>query len=156
MAISLFIYLLSIVCWLGGMVFFTIITAQSIFAVLGAADAGKVVSAIFPRYYLLGYVAGTISLILAIYFLIRLEPRFWWAMAAIALAIALGLTVYAGGSIRPRIDAIKATAIDLSADTAHAAEFKQLHRLSVALNGGTMLLNLFALLSTAIALAPRV
>ena len=78
MVITLFVYLLCIVCWLGGMIFFSIITAPVIFNVLPIADAGKVVSGIFPRYYLLGYVAGIISTILAIYFTIAHTHRGWW------------------------------------------------------------------------------
>src|SRR5207244_11150623 len=64
MTLTLFIYLLSIVCWLGGMVFFSLFTAPVIFSVLAQADAGKVVEGIFHRYYLLGYVAGAIGLVL--------------------------------------------------------------------------------------------
>src|SRR5271163_3001561 len=101
MAITLFIYLLSIVLWLGGMVFFTIITAPAVFAVLATADAGKVVSTIFPRYYVMGYAAGTISVILAIYFALRHGPTLWWALAAFALAVALAMTLYAGAALRP-------------------------------------------------------
>jgi len=155
MAITLFIYLLCIVCWLGGMIFFSIFTAQVIFNVLPIAEAGKVVSGIFPRYYLLGYVAGIISTLLAIYFTIAYPRRGWWSLAAITLAIALILTFYAGAVVRPKIDAIRAVVEDQNPDPARKAEFDHLHSLSVALNGGAMLLNLLALLSTAAALAPH-
>jgi hypothetical protein len=155
MAITLFIYLLSIVCWLGGMIFFTVLTAPAIFATLPTADAGKVVAAIFPRYYLLGYVAGVIGVILAGYFTFARGPRLWWSLAALGLAIALGLTLYAGTAIRPRISAIRAVVIEPNPDPARKAEFDQLHRLSVALNGGAMICNLLALLGSAAALASR-
>ena len=153
MVITLFVYLLCIVCWLGGMIFFSILTAPVIFNVLPIADAGKVVSGIFPRYYLLGYVAGIISAILAIYFTIAHTQRGWWSLAAIALVIALALTFYAGVVLRPRIDTIRAVAEEQNPDPARKAEFDRLHRLSVALNGGVMLLDVLALLSTAAALA---
>jgi hypothetical protein len=155
MAITLFIYLISIVVWLGGMVFFTIIAAPSIFAVLATADAGKVVSTIFPRYYVMGYAAGTISLILAIYFALQHGPRLWWGLAAFALGVALAMTLYAGAALRPRINAIRDVTTEANPDPVRKAEFDQLHRLSVALNGGVMVLNLFALLSTATALTSR-
>lgn len=155
MAITLFIYLLSIVCWLGGMIFFTILTAPTVFATLPTIDAGKVVAAIFPRYYLLGYIAGVIGVILASYFIFARGPRLWWSLAALALAIGLGLTLYAGTAIRPRISALRAVATDPNPDAAGKAEFDQLHRASVALNGGAMLCNLLALLGSAAALAPR-
>jgi uncharacterized membrane protein len=155
MTATLFIYLLCLVCWLGGMVFFTVFVAPIVFAQLTLAEAGKVVGAIFPRYYLLGYVAGAIATILAIYFALARMPRLWWSLAAIGLAIALGLTIYAGGVIRPRIETLRPVAGEPNPDSAKEAEFKQLHRLSVMLNGGVMLLNLLALLSSAAALAAR-
>jgi hypothetical protein len=155
MALTLFIYLLCIVGWLGGMIFFTIFTAPAVFAVLSTTDAGKVVGAIFPRYYLLGYVTGVISTILAAYFAFGRGPRLWWSLAALALAAALGLTFYAGTTIRPRINAIRSVNVDPNPDPARKAEFDQLHRLSVLLNGGAMVLNLLALLSSAAALTPH-
>ena len=155
MAISLFIYLLCIAGWLGGMIFFTVFTAPAVFAVLAPADAGKVVSTIFPRYYMLGYVTGVISVILAIYFAIGRAPRLWWSLAGLTLAVALGLTIYAGAALRPRINAIRSVNTEPNPDPARKAEFDQLHRLSVALNGGAMILNLIALLSTAVALTPN-
>lgn len=156
MVATLFIYLLCIVCWLGGMVFFTVFTAPAVFATLTIGEAGKVVGAIFPRYYLLGYIAGIISLILAVYFAFSYEPRLWWSLAAVGLAISLGLTLYAGGVIRPRIEVIRPVAGEPNPDASREAEFKQLHRLSVTLNGGVMVINLLVLLSSAAALAIRV
>ncbi len=151
--VTLFIYLLSLGCWLGGMIFFSIFSAPVIFRVLSRADAGKLVGGIFPRYYLLGYVAGAIAFVLAIYFCISGRNRIWWLLSAVALALALGLTVYAGAIIRPRIEAIRATAEGPDAQGDHAIEFAQLHRLSVSLNGGVMVLNLLCLFSTSAALS---
>ena len=153
MTLTLFIYLLSLVCWLGGMVFFSIFSAPVIFRVLTRADAAKVVSGIFPRYYLLGYIAGAVALGLALYFCVLRTGRLWWILSAAALAIALGLTIYAGAVLRPRIDAIHIVADEQNPDAARKAEFDRLHRLSVSLNGGVMVLNLLALLSSAAALS---
>jgi hypothetical protein len=154
MVISLFIYLLCLVCWLGGMIFFSIFTAPVIFTALPIAEAGKVVAGIFPRYYLLGYVAGIIGALLALYMAIARGPRLWWLLATLALVAALALTFYAGMVIRPHIDSIRAVAEEQTPDPLRKAEFDRLHRLSVAINGGVMLLNLLALLSTAAALTP--
>lgn len=155
MTLTLFIYLLALAVWLGGMIFFTVFTAPAVFTVLSTADAGKVVSTIFPRYYLMGYVSGTIGVILAVDFALRRGPALWWWFAALALALALGVTLYAGAALRPRINALREVAVAANPDPARKAEFDQLHRLSVALNGGVMVLNLLALLSTATAVAPH-
>jgi hypothetical protein len=154
MVVALFIYLLSLVCWLGAMVFFIPVT-QAAFTTLPKADAGKYLAVLFPRYYLLGYICGSIAVALAIYLCATRMPRLWWGTAAVALAIALGLTAYAGAVVRPRVDAIRTVTEEASPDPARRAEFDRLHHLSVMLNGGVMLLNLAALLSTAAALTPR-
>lgn len=156
MVAALFFYFLCLVCWLGGMVFFSVIVAPVIFAQLPIADAGKVVSALFPRYYLLGYVAGGIGFALAVYLCAMRSPRLWWALAAVALAVALGLTVYAGQVVRPKVDAIRSVAEETNPNPQRRAEFDRLHRLSVIINGAVIVLNLAALLSSAAALTPHV
>jgi hypothetical protein len=155
MVAVLFVYLLSLVCWLGGMVFFTALVAPIVFNVLPMDEAGKLVGALFPRYYLLGYICGASGFILAIYLSATRMPRMWWAMAALALLIALGFTVYAGVVVRPQVDAIRSVTTQPNPDPARRAEFDRLHHLSVMLNGAVMLLNLAALLSSAVALTPR-
>jgi len=154
MGMTLFLYLLSLVCWLGGMIFFAFFVAPVIFTRLPVADAGKVVAGIFPRYYLLGYVAGIIAVLMAIYFSVTAEwARGWWSAAAVLLIIALGLTFYAGLVIRPQVDQIRTVAEETNPDPARKERFDKLHRLSVQLNGAVMLLDLLALVSTAAALA---
>src|SRR5208337_2134602 len=119
MATTLFLYLLSLVCWLGGMVFFAFFVAPVIFSRLPIAEAGKVVAGVFPRYYLLGYVAGIIAVVLAVYFAITsAETRGWWSAAAVLLAIALGLTFYAGLVVRPQVDRIRAVTEEANPDPA--------------------------------------
>jgi hypothetical protein len=68
------------------------------------------------------------------------------------LATALGLTIYAGMIVRPQVDAVRTVVEDQNPDPARRAEFDRLHHLSVMLNGGVMLLNLSALLTTVTAL----
>ena len=155
MVAVLFVYLLSLVCWMGGMVFFTAVIAPVLFKVLPIAEAGKLTSVIFPRYYLLGYVCGAIAVILAVFLCATRTPRMWWAIAALALIVALGLTAYAGTVVRPQVDAIRAVSEEANPDPARRAEFDRLHHLSVMLNGGVMLLNLGALLASTVALTPR-
>ncbi|MFZ1886847.1 MAG: DUF4149 domain-containing protein [Candidatus Binataceae bacterium] len=153
--IALFIYLIAIACWLGGIVFFSFFTAPVIFTQLPIADAGRVVHTIFPRYYALGYIAGTIALALAIYFTAVRDSRLWWGLSVAALVLALGLTFYAGAVVRPRVDAIRGVSEEQNPDPARKAEFDHLHHLSVYLNGAVLLLNLAALAATAEALTRR-
>jgi hypothetical protein len=62
--------------------------------------------------------------------------------------------VYAGAVVRPQVDAIRSVTTQPNPDPARRAEFDRLHHLSVMLNGAVMLLNLAALLSSAVALTP--
>jgi hypothetical protein len=155
MVIALFVYLLALVCWLGGMVFFTAIVAPVVFKVLPIAEAGKLVSGIFPRFYILGYIAGVIGVVLAIYFAVERPPRLWWSLSAVALAAALGLTLYTGAIVRPQVDALRSVVEEQNPDPVRRAEFDRLHHLSVMLSGGVMLLNLVTLFTTAAALTPK-
>ncbi len=150
--VLLFVLFLCQACWLGAMVFFALIVAPTVFSRLPLPEAGKVISGIFPRYYVLGYCAGTIALIVAIYLLITQTGRLWWAAVAVAFAAGLGITVYSGVVLRPQIDALRAVVEQPNPDPTGKARFDKLHRLSVQLNATVMALNLVALASTARAL----
>ncbi len=152
MAVMLFVFLLAIVCWLGGMIFFSAFVAPVLFGRLSVSDAGKVVSTIFPRYYWLGYVAGTLAFTLALYFALSRRAQGAWAVTALFLGIALALTVYAGAIVRPQVHASRGMAEEHNRELARKAEFERLHRLSMILNGAVMALDLLALAGSAVAL----
>jgi hypothetical protein len=152
---ALFFYLLCLVLWLGGIVFFGSIIAPVLFTRLTVAQAGAVVTVVFPRYHVLAYVCGAFGLLLAIYLALARGPRGWWMAAAIVLAIALGITLYDGLFIEPRVHEIRTVAEEASPDQARKAEFDRLHHLSATLFTITGGLNLVALIATAAALSSR-
>ena len=49
-----FVYILSLVGWVGSIVFFSFFTAPVIFKLLDREKAGEVGGVNFPRYYFLG------------------------------------------------------------------------------------------------------
>jgi hypothetical protein len=153
--IALSIYLVALACWLGGIVFFSFFTTRIVFASLPRAEAGIAIRALFPQYYLLGYVVGTLCLVLAIYFTAVRAQRMWWGGTALVLAIALAFTFYAGAVIRPRVEAVRSVTEDANPDPVRKAEFDKLHRESVILNGAVLLLNVAAIVGTAGALTAR-
>ncbi len=155
MIIVLSIYLAALGCWLGGIVFFSFFTAPAVFTVLPRHEAGQLISTIFPRYYMLGYIVGVISLVLAIYFTAVRGPRMWWGITTLVLAIALGITFYAGTVILPRADALRTVNEDPNPDPVRKAEFDKLHHISVILNGTVLLLSLAAIVGTSGALTSR-
>ena len=155
MMVLIFIYLLAMVCWLGSVIFFSFFPAPVVFTVLTRPDAGRVVSVIFPRYYILGYLAGGVAFIVAIYLLTAgAGARGWWLASVATIALALGCTIYAGTVVRPRVDAIRGVSEEANPDPATKAEFDHLHHLSVMLNGAVLLLDLVALFGAAAALTP--
>ena len=155
MLIILSIYLIALACWLGGIVFFSFFTTRIVFASLPRPEAGVAIRALFPQYYMLGYVAGIVSLVLAIYITSVWTPRLWWGVTTLVLAIALGMTFYAGTIIRPRVEAIRSVTEEANPDPVRKAEFDKLHRESVMLNGAVLLLNIAAIVGTAGALTAR-
>ena len=155
MLIALFVYFVAISCWLGGIVFFSFFATRTAFMSLPLSEAGKLIRALFPQYYMLGYVAGTVAVVLAIYFTAVRGPRIWWGCTTLLLALALGITFYAGTVILPRVEAIRSVKEEPNPDAAKLAEFDRLHRMSVVLNGTVLLLNLAALVGTAGALTSR-
>ncbi len=152
---ALFFYLLCLVLWLGGIVFFGSIVAPVLFTRLTVAQAGAVVTVVFPRYHVMAYLCGAVGLLLALYLAFARGPRGWWMAAAVVLAIALGVTLYDGLMIAPRVHAIRTVAEEASPDPARKAEFDRLHHLSATLFTITGGLNLVALIATAAALSSR-
>ena len=155
MTTALAVYLLALGGWLGGMIFFSFITTPTIFSALARPEAGKVIHALFPRYYAFGYVAGIVSAGLAIWFAVKRDNKLWWSAASIALVVAVGLTFYAGMSVRSRVDAVRSVTEETNPDPARKAEFDRLHRLSVMLNASVMLLDIAAITMSAAALNPN-
>lgn len=113
--------------WLGSIVFFSFVGAPTTFAVLDREDAGTVVNAIFPRYYLFGIGLGLVALAAAV------GQRVLAPVDAPLLVMlgAIGFGLVANGSARwvliPKMEA------------AGEESFERYHRQSVLLNGATLL-----------------
>lgn len=126
--------LLAMAVWMGGIVFFSFVTAPVLARVLDAEGFARVVRTLFPRYYLLGAVCGAALLGVAV-----TRGALWvWndpAVAAVALFAVLTLAqVGARQWLTPAINAAR------DAGVAGKAKFDRLHALSVRLNGLVLLL----------------
>lgn len=130
-----FVLLLSIVVWVGALVFFTFFVAPSIFKVLPGELAGELVAHIFPKYWAIGYVAGVLSLaaLLAISFIEKAFP----AARVLLLAFMTALTFYSGMVIAPEAHAVQEE-MKAAKEPARVqelkAEFRNLHLRSYLLN----------------------
>ncbi len=152
-----FVYLLSLVVWVGGIIFFSFIVAPSTFQAVPVEVAGRVVARIFPRYYLLGFVAGLATLA-AFLGLARMSGQ-WGALKianALLLTAMLGTGLYAGTVVERRANEVRQE-MEGFADRAQVrpelrAEFGRLHRLAVILNGVVLVLGLVVVFVTAASL----
>lgn len=136
----------SISVWVGAMVFFSIFVAPAAFSVLDRESAGRLVTAVFPRYYVFGLVLGLIALV-------GVMGRFmadagrqapWGALALVVLMVVL--TGYTLAFVLPAVEsarvAMRAAGAEPGSTVPAAQAFARLHRLSVILNGVTLLAGL--------------
>jgi hypothetical protein len=138
-----FLHLLSLVVWIGGIVFFSFFTAPALFSVLPRDMAGRVTSVLFPRYYLMGGICGAVALLTALLQWLRAPQRERRRLLEMVLLILmLAMTLYAGlgiipetSSLRPQMNAADGT----PGREAAQRRFDLLHRRSVVLNGLVLL-----------------
>lgn len=151
-----YLYILALVIWLGGMIVVGAVVAPATFGVLQAWDpetgrvlAGQVFGEVLRRFHLVAYAAGLILLItITVQRLIGPKPRGYGIRAAL-IVVMLGVTMYSGLIVGPRIDALQRAGPGpvnrLAADDPRRQEFDRLHQLSerllsAAAVGGLLLL----------------
>ena len=127
--------------WLGIMGCFAFIVAPAAFGALEREAAGRLVSAIFPRYYLVGAVLGALALAALIVHRVRGAGRSvdWLPLALVLVMVAF--TLYAWLVVLPAAHAAREAMRSLPPAQAQveAPGFSRLHRLSTILNGAVML-----------------
>ena len=147
-----FLYLLSIVVWIGSIIFFSFLAAPSIFKVLPRETAGEVVGDIFPKYWMVGYAASLLALSTL---LIDSMSTHTSPFAEIAILVAMSILGFYAGLV------IGAKARDIKADIkkAEASEvellrraFKRVHAVSAILNMLVLCLGLVLIYFTALRL----
>lgn len=145
-------YILALALWVGGMVFFSFITTPVIFSQVPKEIGGQLLSALFPRYYLMGYVCGGVLLLMTL--LEALWVRHLPLVRILLLSGMLGLTLYAGMNLRPKIHQLKIEMRSVEEESPRGVElkakFSRAHRQSVILNmlvltGGLFLMGILAL-----------
>jgi len=139
----LWVHLLALAAWLGETIFFGAIVAPALFGGLGREQAGAVVALLFPGYYALGYVSGTLLVVTALALWRRARPAGGlWLVAALVAGLSLAACLFAGLVVLPEADALRAQLHDPAAPAAVQALFDDLHRRAVQLNGAVLVGNL--------------
>lgn len=150
-----FLYLLSLVFWIGTIFFFSTTAAPSIFKVLPKQLAGDLVTDIFPKYYLISYVCGVVAIVTSLLSWLTgsHSSTASYLLRVIILVIMLGLAIFAGAVIRPQALEIRTEMRSLVEDSPRYSElqnrFNALHKTSVLLNSVVFLLGIAIVLITA-------
>jgi Domain of unknown function (DUF4149) len=144
-----FVMLLSLVVWIGGLIFFAFVVAPTVFSVLPTRHlAGSVVTRSLGALHWMGIVSGVVFLASSLlYARLNSGAIHPFALRNVAIVLMLVLTVISQFGISPRMAALRASMgeIDTVAVNDPArVEFNRLHIWSTRLEGGVLLLGLIA------------
>lgn len=130
-----FILLMSVVVWVGMLVFFTFFITPSVFKVLPRELAADLVSDIFPKYWTVGYVAGILSItsLLGISFIEKGFPAIRIALLGLMTAVTFYSGIVVGGKAKAKLSEMKAASDPVRKEEIRS-EFKKIHFKSAALN----------------------
>ena len=154
-----FLMLLSLVVWLGGLIFFAFVLAPTVFSpglLPSRQMAGSIVGRSLDRLHYVAIVSGTVFLIASMLYS-RIASGNARPLAArhVLIVLMLLLTVISQFAISPKMHAIRAEAgviDDLPSDNPLRVQFDRLHVWSEEFEVAVLLLGLVALYGTAQAL----
>lgn len=144
MPVLRYLYIVALVTWVGGTVVTGAVVAPAVFGTLqawnpldGRVLAGQVFGNVLERFHLLAYGAGTVMIVaLSLQRLIGPRPVAFGIRAGLT-AIMLGLTLYSGLIISPRVAALQQAVAgpmnQLPAADPRRVEFDGLHSLATRL-----------------------
>jgi hypothetical protein len=149
-----FLMLMSLIVWLGGLIFFAFVLTRTAFSVLPTHHlAGSVVSPSLSRLHWMGIISGIVFLVSSMtYSRLTTGAAHPFAARHILLCLMLILTLISQFGISPKMAALRASMgqIDNVAVSDPArVQFNALHVWSTRLEGGVMLLGLLVVYLTA-------
>jgi hypothetical protein len=148
-----FLILLSLIVWLGGLIFFPVV-AQTAFSVLPARHlAGSVVGRSLGILHWMGMISAVVFLVSSL-LLSRLSTGEVHALAPrnVLICVMLLLTLISQFGMIPRMDAIRASIGEMDAapvDLPARIQFDALHHWSTRIEGGVLLFGLVVAYLTA-------
>ncbi len=149
--------LLSLVCWVGGLIFFAFVLAPTAFNIPEVLPnthlAGNVVGRALGKLHCIAIVSGIVFLISSLlYSRLTNGTTHIFAAKHILLCLMLALTLISQFGIIPRMDALRASLGDVRAapiDNPERIQFDALHVWSTRVEGAVLLLGLVAVYLTA-------
>jgi len=149
MSILRYLMFLSLIVWLGGLIFFSFVLAPTVFSVLPTRHlAGNVVSRSLTALHWMGIISGIVFLACSmIYSRLNTGAAHPFAARHLVLYLMLGLTLASQFGITPRMAVLRDSMGEIDSvpltDPARM-EFDALHIWSTRLEGGVFLLGLIA------------
>jgi uncharacterized membrane protein len=148
-----YIMLLSLIVWLGGIIFFSCVLAPTAFSVVPPRQAGLIVSRSLSALHWIGIVSGIVLLTTSM-LSCRLHAGSAQLLAPrhILLYIMLGLSLISQFVISPRMATLRASMPDTNSVATTdpvRVQFNALHAWSTRLEGGVLLLGLVVVYLTA-------
>jgi uncharacterized membrane protein len=142
--------LLALIVWIGGIIFFALVLAPTLFAVLPSTQmAGNVVGPTLSKLHWMGLVSGVVFLICSLLYNWREYARLRLLIAThVFIALMLALTAVSQFAITPRMRELRAQRPGSDSSDA-AAEFNRLHEWSTRSEGGVLFLGLVVVVLTA-------
>ncbi len=146
--------LLSLICWIGGLIFFAFVLAPTVFTVLPTTHlAGNVVGRALGKLHWIAIISGIVYLIGSLLHS-RLANGTAHVFAArhILLCLMLALTLISQFGIIPRMDTLRDQVGDFASvtlDNPARVQFDALHVWSTRVESAVLLLGLVAVYLTA-------
>ena len=146
--------LLSLVVWIGGLIFFAFVLAPTAFSVLPTSHlAGNVVGRALGKLHWIAIISAIVFLISSLFYS-RLTDGAAHVFAArhILLCLMLALTLISQFGIIPRMDALRDSLVEVRSvpiDNPERIQFDALHVWSTRVEGAVLLLGLLVVYLTA-------
>lgn len=152
-----FLMLLSLIVWIGGLIFFAFVLAPTAFTIPGVLPnthlAGNVVGRALGKLHWIGLISGIVFLISSLlYSRLTDGTVHLFAWRHVLLCLMLALTLISQFGIIPRMDVLRASLGDVRSapiDNPERVRFDALHVWSTRLEGGVLLLGLVVVYLTA-------
>ncbi len=160
MSILRFLMVLSLVVWIGGLVFFAFVLAPTAFQVLPNTHlAGNVVGRALGKLHWIAIFAGVVFLIASLlHSYLTQGTAHVFAMRHLLICLMLALTLFSQFWIIPRMDTLRAQVGDFAAvplNNLQRVQFDALHVWSTRVEGAVLILGLVAVFLTASALMQK-
>ena len=153
-----FVMVLSLVVWIGGLIFFAFVLAPTAFQVLPNTHlAGNLVGRALGKLHWIAIISGIVFLLTSLlYSRLTDGTTHVFAMRHVLLCLMLALTLFSQFWIIPRMDTLRAQVGDFASvplNNPERVQFDALHVWSTRVEGAVLLLGLVAVYLTASALA---